>query len=386
MKTLFVDVLCGASGDMLLSALIDCGLTIDFLRNQFGRLKIPGFTIDTTTEQRSGITCRKLQLTWDTPKEYRHIEEILALINTGNYPQPVFDNCKKILMHLGAAEAAVHNVPLDHVHFHEIGAIDTIVDILGFCLGIDHLKIDTVEFSTLTDGHGFVKAEHGTMPVPVPAVAAMLKGFSIKTIDIETELLTPTGCAILTAIGTQKTGVSGTILSTGYGCGTKKFDHVPNCIRIFITENTTDTTSTNVTMLETDMDHISGEIMGHTAELLLQSGALDVSWTPVFMKKGRPAYRLNVLCLNHHIEKFADMIIANTHTLGIRVSTVNRIIVPRTKTSASWLSHQITEKNCSYKNITFTKIEYESLNALARESGRPLIELTEEYIKQKTSR
>ena len=190
---------------------------------------------------------------------------------------------------MAQAEASVHGIPVDHVHFHEIGAIDTLVDVTGISLCIDYLGAQRITFSRLTDGKGTVTTRHGIMPVPVPAVAKLCEGYHLSILDIQSELLTPTGAAALVALGEQvATGLEGRISATGYGCGDKHFENTPNALRVFVIESDEHAkdTACGVWSLESDMDHISGEIMGDVAGRLLSAGALDVSWCPVFMKKG----------------------------------------------------------------------------------------------------
>jgi uncharacterized protein (TIGR00299 family) protein len=297
MKTLYFDVVSGASGDMVLSSLIDIGVPMEYLRAELAKLSIPGFTLDVEKQKRSGISAGHLVLNWDTPKVYRHVHQILDMIKAAHYPARVYDRCHSVLMRLGQAEAKVHDIPLEKVHFHEIGAVDTIVDVAGICLALEYLDVGEILFSTLTDGKGTVETSHGKMPVPVPAVAEMAQGFDLKILDIEAELLTPTGCAVLTGLGRQQTsGFSGSIVRTGYGCGAKVLDKTPNILRVFLTESEAQTSGDSVCVIESDMDHISGEIMADASSRLMRQGALDASWTPVFMKKGRPGYRLTVVC------------------------------------------------------------------------------------------
>ena len=401
MRILYFDVQWGASGDMILSSLIDAGVPVDYLARELSKLSIPGFSINVDKQQRSGIQCSHLQLKWDAPHapshshhhghshdhgSFRNPRQILEVINKASYIGPVVARCEKILMRLAHAEAAVHGVSIDEVHFHEIGAIDTIVDISGISLCIDYLGIERIFFSTLVDGRGTVTTRHGVMPVPVPAVAKLCEGYSLSLRDIESELLTPTGCAVLIALGEQIDSLpGGSIRATGYGCGDKQFEAFPNMLRAFIMDSS-DATQDNrdyVWCLESDMDHISGEIMGDVAARLLAANALDVAWCPVFMKKGRPGYRLSVLCNEETRQTLIDLIMLHTRTLGVRMQRIERVIAQRSTTTIEFFDTQFKEKYCSYNNVTFTKPEYESLAELSAKTGQPIIELMEEYIKSK---
>jgi TIGR00299 family protein len=441
MKTLYFDVLCGASGDMILSSLIDAGVPEDFLRRELTKLSIPGFSLSVDKQKRSGIECSHLMLSWDGhdnhihahenndkghghdhspvghshgrghghhehdlhehkhaladihfdhkthgPMPYRNARQILAIIEKAGYNEKVLASCRKILERISEAEAKVHGVSIDEVHFHEIGAIDTIIDVTSISLCVDYLDVNEILFSTLTDGRGTVHTRHGLMPVPVPAVAKLCEGYALKILPIESELLTPTGCAVLTALGKQvDSGISGNILKTGYGCGDKVFEKSPNVLRVFLmeTDSKAGFKTDMVCCLESDMDHISGEIMGDVGGRLMLAGALDVSWCPVFMKKGRPGYRLTVLCSMGKKEEFIDLIMLHTRTLGIRMQRMERVVARRSTATVQFYDSSIEEKYCSYKDTVFTKPEYESLAGLSTKTGRPVIELMEEYIKNK---
>ena len=271
MKTLYFDVLCGASGDMILSSLIDVGVPEDFLRKELTKLAIPGFSMSVDKQKRSGIDCSHLTLSWDGlikqvhshadhdhahehhhddhhhgghghghheheshhhagqgPLQFRNARQILEIIKKADYNERIYSSCEKILGRISEAEAAVHGVSVDDVHFHEIGAIDTIIDVAGISLCLDYLNVNELRFSTLTDGRGTVHTRHGLMPVPVPATAKLCEGFALKILDIESELLTPTGCGVLTALGKQAgPGPSGPLSKPDMGAGIKYLKMAP---------------------------------------------------------------------------------------------------------------------------------------------------------------
>jgi pyridinium-3,5-bisthiocarboxylic acid mononucleotide nickel chelatase len=404
MKTLYFDVFSGASGDMILSSLIDLDVPINYIRAELSGLAIPGFSMDVEKVKRSGIMCSHLKLDWadrhshmhghdhthhdhahNDQDGFRNPRQILEIITKAKFKEPIIARCEKILMRLAQAEAAVHGVPVDEVHFHEIGAIDTIIDIAGISICIDYLGVERILFSTLTDGRGTVNTRHGIMPVPVPAVVKLCEGFALSRLDIESELLTPTGCASLVALGEQsETGFRGTIQKTGYGCGDKIFENSPNALRVFLIETSLDVHAGDdaIWCLESDMDHISGEIMADVAGRLMQQGSLDVSWCPVFMKKGRPGYRLSVICAQEKKQELIDLIMIHTRTLGVRMQRMERVVAHREVSTSELLKSEIQEKKCSYANTSFSKPEYESLAKLSKETGKPVIELIEEYCKK----
>jgi uncharacterized protein (TIGR00299 family) protein len=380
---LYFDCLSGASGDMILGALVDLGVPVKYLNSELGRLAIPGLAVASSRVNRNGIICTKMNMSWDAPGEYRHLYDILHLIKKAKFNSSIQERCEAVLDRIATAEARAHGIPKDHVHFHEIGAVDTIVDIVGACLGIDYLKIGEILFSTLTEGHGTIKTEHGILPVPSPATAAICKGFHLTRLPVSSELLTPTGAALLTTLGRQALVCpAGTVIGNGNGCGSRIFKEHPNYLRatlISVESREKYDANDTITCIETDMDHISGEIMGTVAVLLMDSGSLDVSWTPIFMKKGRPGYRLTVIAPVGKADGLIDLIMVHTRTLGVRFQTMRRVTAEREIGPGMLCGHRIQEKTCSYKGHSFLKAEHDDLVKIARKEGVPVIELGEKY-------
>ena len=232
---LYFELLCGASGDMILASLVDLGVPLPHLQDHFARLEIPGLTLGQSRRDRAGRSCTQLKITWSErqQREFRNLASILDLLSRGGYADKVMDCCRRILTRLAEAESRVHGVAIQEVHFHEIGAVDTIVDVLGFALAVDYLKIGKILFSTLTVGSGTIETAHGSLPVPAPATAAMLSGFQVQKLDTGTEILTPTGCAILTARGKQAAvQPEGPVRGEGFGCGQKDIRGFPDYLRV----------------------------------------------------------------------------------------------------------------------------------------------------------
>jgi len=384
MRLLYVDLLSGAAGDMLLGALVDCGFPVSLLEEKLRTLPIEHIHLKVEKTSRSGISGTKVTPECGHSHEHRHLEDILAILRKGDIELGVYDRCEKVFDRLATAEAKVHGIPKDHVHFHEIGALDSIVDVLGVCMALDYFKVDKVLFSTLTDGYGTIKVAHGIMPVPVPATAVMMEGFAVKSLPIATELLTPTGAALLTALGEQSVaGCEGVVATMGYGCGSKVFEEHPNFLRVTLYDTTDEPlmVSDQILLCETDMDHITGEVMGDVASVLLDAGALDVSWIPVYMKKGRPGYRLSVMVYESAAQHLVDCIMVHTRTLGVRIQKVSRITAKRVSSKSVLAGSECNEKRCTYKDMEFIKPEYESIAAIARKNGCSVIELMEEYIR-----
>jgi len=387
MRTLYVDLLSGAAGDMLLASLIDLGFPVSLLEEHLAGLPIEHIHLQVEKAVRNGISATLFTPHCGHSHEHRHLKDILAILQKGSVAPALYERCKKVLDRLADAEAKVHGISRDHVHFHEIGALDTIVDILGFCVALDYFKIDRLQFSTLTDGHGTVNVAHGVMPVPVPATAVMIEGLRLRTLPVATELLTPTGAALLTALGEQvEAGSGGTVVGIGYGCGSKVFENHPNFLRIVLFETedrSEDGYADQVIVCESDLDHVSGEIMGDVAGRLFDAGALDVCWIPVYMKKGRPGYRLSVTAPLELSQKMADMIIRQTRTLGVRMQKIDRVTAGRSITTTTIGDAEYMEKQCVYKGYSFSKPEYESLAALSRKKGCSVIDIMEEYLRNR---
>ena len=384
--TLYFDLVSGASGDMILAALVALGAPVQFLNRELGRLGIPGLAIKSTHLKRSGISCRHMKLSWTTPKEYRHLHDIAEIIKKGRFNEAINKRCESVLNRLAEAEAAAHGIAKSEVHFHEIGAVDTIVDIVGTCLALDYLSVERILFSTLTEGRGIINTEHGVMPVPAPATANLMAGFHVTRLDVPSELLTPTGAALLTTLGIQSlTPPEGIVKKNGYGCGTREFLHHPNFLQASLieTKDMIDPSSGDeIDVLETDMDHLSGELMGNVATLLMKQGALDVSWTPIFMKKGRPGYRLTVIAKPGATPVLTDLIFFNTRTLGVRIQRMQRVIAQREAHKGTFEGCTVSEKWCSYKGHSYVKIENDDLVKISEHTKTPVIEVAEWYAKR----
>ncbi len=384
MKYLYIDAHNGASGDMLLAAIISCGADLAYIQQKLSFPDIPDLRIDIALKNRGGMACSHLIVDFPAQTEYRYIQQITSIIRKSTLSESVIAMSEKILTRLGLAEAHVHGVSLDEVHFHEIGAVDTIVDIVGFCSGLEYLNIDTVLFSPVAVGSGLMKTAHGVMSIPAPATAELLKGFTITSGPVRAELLTPTGAAILSTLGTQSLCLpEGTLVSTGVSCGTKIFKNHTNTLRAYVIDSQPQKNplfvNDDVIEIETDIDHISGEVLAFAAEILLEEGALDVSYTPTLMKKGRPAYHLKVLCAVPDTSRIAGIIMAQTRTLGVRFIQKSRIIAMREESETVWNNDTIQTKSCNFGAIKFTKPEYESLARIARATKTPLIEIMEAY-------
>ena len=269
------------------------------------------------------------------------------------------------------AEAKAHGIPLEEVHFHEVGAIDSIIDIISVAVCVDNLGVDAIVVSPLAEGFGSVRCQHGVIPVPVPATAniASAYGLKLRLTDNEGEMVTPTGAAIAAALKTEdRLPSSCQILKTGMGAGKKEFKQA-NVLRAMILSQEEDSAGDEMWVLESNIDDCSGEALGLAMESLLDAGAADVWYTPIFMKKNRPAYMLSVICKKNQIESMEEILFIQTTTIGIRRRPVNRTVLPREKRTVMTQWGEAEIKVCKYKDREFYYPEYESVKALCRKSG-----------------
>jgi len=323
------------------------------------------------------------------PHEHSHIsrnlKDIEELIDASELNQSVKEFSKKVFREIARAEAKVHNKDINEVHFHEVGAVDSIVDIVGVAICLDMLKVDKVFSSPLHDGHGFIECQHGTIPVPVPAVMEMLSGSGIPLIseDINTELVTPTGMGIIKCLASGFGSMPAmTVDKVGYGMGKRDTGRF-NALRVVLgsvvdggrveDKNTED----EISVLETNIDDMSPEILGYVSELLLESGALDVFYTPVYMKKNRPAVMLTVLAEKGQESRMAELIMKETSTLGIRSRTTKRYCMQREMAVVETGYGEVGLKIATSGDIRKFAPEYEDCKRIAKKTGMPLREVYE---------
>src|SRR5687768_2489749 len=331
MKTLYFDCFAGASGDMILGAMVAAGVDQNYLREQLALLRVDGFSIDFETVNRSGVSATYARVETAHELKHRHLSDIKQIIEASGLSEPVKQRAVQIFTRLAEAEARVHNEPVDHVHFHEVGALDAIVDVLGAAICFDALKIERFVSSPLHVGNGMVHMSHGRFPIPPPAVTELLKGVPFYSTDIKGELLTPTGAAIITTVCSDYGPIPQmTTESTGYGAGTREYPDFPNVLRVLLGESDAATaTDERLWMLETNLDDASPQIIGHVMERVLELGALDCFFTPVQMKKNRPGVLLSMLCEPEKKEAVMKLLFMETTTLGVRSYEVNRRALER---------------------------------------------------------
>ncbi len=330
MKTLYFDCFAGASGDMILGALVSAGVDQRALLDQIALLGVEGYSIEFEKVDRAGLSATYAQVKTTPELGHRHLKDITKIIHDSRLNEGVKLRATNIFSRLAKAEARVHDEPVEKVHFHEVGALDAIIDVVGASIGFELLGIERFLCSPVHVGSGFVEMDHGRFPVPPPAVAELLKNAPIYSTDIKGELVTPTGAAIISSVCSEYGPIPNLRLEhTGYGAGTREYENFPNVLRVLIGEDQTKTSDEVLVMLETNIDDMSPEIFGHVMDEALRLGALDCYFTSVQMKKNRPGVMLSVLCRPQDSEKLEELMFVETTTLGIRSYDVNRRALER---------------------------------------------------------
>ena len=382
MKTLYFDCSSGISGNMALGALTEIIGDEKYLINELEKLNVDGYKIEISKKVKNGITGTYVDVILENENnhkhgnhEHRNLSDINKIIDNSLLEEKVKEMAKKIFMRVAKAESKVHNKPLEEVHFHEVGAIDSIVDIIGTAILINKINPDKIISSVVNDGYGFIECVHGIMSVPVPATSEIFANSNVKfrQIDVDTELVTPTGAAIIAELAEEFTVLPAMVTEKiGWGAG-KKDLKIPNVLKVYLGD--VEKPNEDFVVMETNIDDCGGEIFGYTQELLFKNGALDVFFTPIYMKKNRPAYRMTVACRTKDMYKIQDIIFRETTTIGMRYRYEYR----------TELKRELIELDTKYGKIKAQKVisngqpyvypEYESIKEIALENNIPLKEL-----------
>jgi len=331
MKTLYFDCFAGASGDMILGALVAAGVDKAKLLEQLSLLKVDGFAIDFVTVEKSGLSALHARVQTAHEHKHRHLSHIRTIIQDSQLSDSVKQRAIAIFTKLAEAEARVHNEPVEQVHFHEVGALDAIVDVVGAAICFDLLEVDHFVCSPIHVGSGTVEMAHGRFPVPPPAVTELLKGVPFYSTDLKGELLTPTGAAIITTVCNEYGPIPQMRVEyTGYGAGTREYEKFPNVLRVMIGEvDSGGVTDEKLWMIETNLDDVSSQILGYVMDRAFELGARDCYFTPVQMKKNRPGVLLSILAEADRKIELMELIFTETTTLGIRTYEVTRRALDR---------------------------------------------------------
>jgi uncharacterized protein (TIGR00299 family) protein len=392
MKLAYFDCFSGISGDMTLGALVDAGCPVEYLRSELQSLDVPGWMLVSEKVWKNGMAATFVKVQTEDQQKHRSLSTILDVLKASKLAPQVRDRAAAIFQKLGQAESYVHDAPLEKIHFHEVGAVDAIVDIVGACLGFDALGIDKFACSPLNIGGGTVKMAHGILPVPAPATARLLQRIPTYSNGVQKELVTPTGAAIIATVCEQfgpQPAMS--VSAIGYGAGTIDLEHQPNVVRIMIGEAAEESVSAEkstfgfdeeIAVIEANLDDMNPQIYGHFQERAFTQGALDVYTTPVQMKKNRPGTLLTVLCKPQDTQSLMDLIFAETTTIGARTYNAQRRVLPRETVTVTTTFGDVRMKVASVNgHIRQATPEFEDCRKLAVEKNVPLQTVISEAVK-----
>ncbi len=367
----------GIAGDMTLGALLDAGAELSFVVSTLEGLNVDGWSLTTEQVDRNGI--RATRAVVDAPEQHhhRHWSDIRSMLEQASLPERVRTRALAVFETLAIAEGKVHGLPPDEVHFHEVGALDAIVDIVGSCAALESLNIDEVASGPVAVGVGSISAAHGILPNPPPAVVNLLEGIPTVSVDVDMELTTPTGAAIIKALADRVGPMPDmTISGSGYGAGTRDLVDRANVTQVIVgtstdTASQTDERVEKVTELSTNLDDVTGEVLGHAISQLVDAGALDAWVTPIVMKKGRPAHTLSVLATPTDAPSLVDVMMSTTGTLGVRSRQIERTVAARRIVTVSVDGHRIDVKVSDFR----AKAEFDHAREAAEALGVPVTEV-----------
>jgi len=388
MKTALFDIFSGISGDMTIAALLDAGADFDYLKSELRKLGVTGYDISVSEKTRNFISAKKFEvLIHHKPHLHTHLSDINELIEKSSLSDLVKSCSKRIFETIGKAEAKVHNIPLEKIHFHEVGAIDSIVDIIGTCICLENLGVQKVFSTPLRLGKGIINTQHGVMPNPAPATLEIIKDYPVEFTDIVFELTTPTGAAIIKTIssGSYRSDLPGQVKieKIGFGSGTFDIPEVPNLLRVIIARIDELIEQEELLMVETNIDDLNPQVYPYLMEKLFGAGVNDVYYQNIIMKKGRPGIMLSVLLESRFLNEVLNIIYSETTTLGVRIIEVGR----------HKLKRELLEMQTSLGNVRVKAIrkpdgttrfypEFEECKRLAGQFGKPVLEIQKHLISE----
>jgi len=382
MKTAYFDCVFGVSGDMILGSLVAAGVPADHLRTELGKLGVHGFELRESAKKAGGISAVHIDVITEHQHAHRHLSHIRDIIESSTLSETVKKNAVAIFTRLAEAEAKVHGTTPEKIHFHEVGALDAIVDVTGACIGLDYLGIEKVMASPIRVGTGTVKCAHGVMPVPVPAVVELTKNVPVVRTAIDGEITTPTGAAILTTLVSNWGPVShftGEVV--GYGAGTKEWEDHPNILRLVVGETPSAYATDHSVLIETNIDDMNPEVYGYLTDRMFEAGALDVYLTPIYMKKGRPGTLLSILTGETEMDRIMGILFSETTTLGVRITHVARRKTLREPRIIDTEFGPVKVKVATVEGVERIAPEYEECARIARAHHIPLLKVYELILK-----
>ena len=389
MKILYFDCSSGISGNMTIGALLEIINDENYLLNELKKLNIDGYEIKISKKVKNGITGTYVDVLLEHEHhhkhkehnhenehthhhEHRNLSDVNKIIDNSTLNEEVKKLAKKIFLRVAKAESKVHNKPLEEVHFHEVGAIDSIIDIVGTAILINKINPDKIVSSTVNDGYGFIECAHGKMAVPVPATSEIFSNSNVKfrQIEIDTELVTPTGAAIIAELAIDFMPLPEMqVEKIGWGSGSKDLQ-IPNVLKVYY--GNIEDEKDDIVVMETNIDDCGGELLGYTQELLFKNGALDVFFTPIFMKKNRPGYRMSITCKQEDKLKLQNIIFRETTTIGIRYRKEHRAVLKREIIEIETKYGKIKAKKVINNGEEYIYPEYEEIKKIAEKNNIPL--------------
>ena len=377
MTVVYFDCFNGAGGDMIVAALIDAGADADALRKGLASLGVGGYSLSIEKVNKQGFAATRFHVELDKQKQpHRHLGDITTILDAAPLSATVRQKSRQVFQRLATAEAAVHGTTIDKVHFHEVGAVDAIVDVVGAVLALELLGIDEVRCSPIPVGSGTVECDHGTLPVPAPATVELLEGVPIAASEEVGELTTPTAAAVLTTLARGFGPLPDmTLRSGGYGAGSREGRTRPNLLRVLIGDAADQGDVDQITVLETNLDDVSPEVVGHCIERLLREGARDAYAVPIQMKKSRPGVLLTVLCGGDQVSAMERILFAETTTFGIRRQTAQRTKLRRRHETVTTPFGDLRIKVGERAGLVTASPEYEDCKAAAETHRVPLREV-----------
>ena len=373
---LHFDCFAGISGDMVLGACVDLGVSVQWLQEQIQQLPLDEADLVVESVTRHGISAKKIQVITNEASQPRNHRDIQNLIQAAALSDRVKTTAADIFNRIAQAEAQIHDCQPDEVHFHEVGAVDSIVDIVGAAVCLEALQIESASCSALPLGSGFVDCAHGRLPVPAPATLELLKGLPVYGGESDGELVTPTGAGIVAAVATEfGTTPSMTIERIGYGSGSRDFADRPNLLRVLLGRRSQLTSGMHddIMVVETNIDDMNPELYGYLMEKLFQEGAVDVCLIPATMKKNRPGIKLEVLCPPEKMDAVAACVLTETSTIGVRYRMAQRTILQRSMAAVKTTFGDIPVKcTLAPDGVKRYSPEYEACRTVAERTGTPL--------------
>ncbi|MCK5134526.1 MAG: nickel pincer cofactor biosynthesis protein LarC [Bacteroidales bacterium] len=387
-RILYYDCFAGISGDMNLGALVDLGVDAEYLEKELSKLNIDGFRLEVGRDIRKGISGTKVTVIIENPEneKHRYLRHIVELIDNSSLSESIKSKSLAIFDLIAGAEAKVHNISKEKVHFHEVGALDSIVDIVGAAICQEYLEVDEIHSSPIQLGGGFVKCAHGKMPVPTPATAEIIKALPVRSGLVDYEATTPTGAAILAAtVDCFSSNMDLIIARTGYGIG-QRDGEIPNVLRVYLAEGSgqeeEDVRVEEAIMLKCNIDDMNPEWFTHVTSLLFDSGAADVFMTPIIMKKSRPGNMLSVLCNTDAVDRMKEIIFTQTSSIGLREYAVSKSMLRREIVIVSTRFGDVNMKRSYYGGkVVSEKPEFDQCQRLALENNVSLEVIQKEVYK-----